>query len=118
MREISKFRLTLSLRKNCGYPIRSTTAKSTQEDKKKEKKKLLVGPRRQCKLAITLQHFLNPKSVGIHLMCLRNLQRFQSHFIYLRHNVHRLHLRLCHNLPDTTLYRVPDVVPAARLKNV
>jgi hypothetical protein len=48
-------------------------------------------------------------------MYLRNLQRYESRLIYLRNNVHQVHRR--HNLPNTALNRVPEVVLAARLKH-
>src|SRR3954453_4216745 len=58
------------------------------------------------------QSFSNPYNLIYPL----NLQRSDSQLGYLRYNVHQVHRR--HNLPNSTCHRVPDVVPAARLKHV
>ena len=49
-------------------------------------------------------------------MYLRNRQRCEPQLSYLRHNFHQIHPR--HNLPNTALNRVPDVILTARLKHV
>src|ERR1700722_18740874 len=60
-------------------------------------------------------HFPTPKSaVSRHLTYRRNLQRSESRLAYLRYNIHQVHRR--HNLPNSALNRVPEVMLAARLK--
>jgi hypothetical protein len=49
-------------------------------------------------------------------MYLRKLQRSGSRLVYLRYDVHQVHRR--HNLTNSALNRVPEVVLAARLKHV
>jgi hypothetical protein len=59
------------------------------------------------------QSFSNPKSAGsLHLIYLHNVQRCESHLAHLRYNVHQVHRR--HNLANSAINRVPEVVLAAR----
>jgi hypothetical protein len=62
------------------------------------------------------QSFSNPKSAGRHLVYLRKLHQSESRLVYLRYDVHQVHQR--HNLPNSALNRVPEVVLSARLKHI
>jgi hypothetical protein len=56
---------------------------------------------------------IDPVSSAAESLYLHRLQRPESPLIYLRYNIHQVHRR--HNLINTALNRVPEVVLAARL---
>ena len=64
--------------------------------------------------AVLVRRFVLPSR--LHLTYLRKLQRPHSRLAYLRYDVYRVHRR--HNLPNSALNRVSEVVLVARLENV